>query len=212
MESEKPVRNPLTETALFRPHKSRSHDKCSEISKCPDSCDPPFSHQNRSSQTNMTCFIAKRLACLSGVVMVYTHRVADRRLETRKPKPAWNQVLGRFRARTSRAIDLICISKLEVLLNSLWGKKRSEARKKARKIDRMLTRLVLNLQEIAYIYAVDLNWPGLVCILFLLRETNDIELSQWVKILLKRKKIVQITKETLTCNQFRIGLLITRRL
>ena len=42
----------------------------------------------------------------------------------------------------------------------------------------MLTRLVLNLQEIAYIYAVDLNWPGLVCILFLLRETNDIELSQ----------------------------------
>ena len=76
----------------------------------------------------------------------------------------------------------------------------------------MLTRLVLNLQEIAYIYDVDLNWPGLVCILFLLRETNDIELSQWVKILLKQKKIVQITKETLTCNQFRIGLLITRRL
>ena len=90
MESEKPVRNPLTETALFRLHKSRSRDKCSEISKCPDSCelDPPFSHQNRSSQTNMTYLIAKRLACLSGVVMVYTHRVADRRLETRKPKPA----------------------------------------------------------------------------------------------------------------------------
>ena len=214
MESEKPVRNPLTETALFRPHKSRSRDECSEISKCPDSCelDPPFSHQNRSSQTNMTCLIAKRLACLSGVVMVYTHRVADRRLETRKPKPAWNQVLDRFRARTSRVTDLICISKLEVLLNSLWGKKRSEARKKARRIDRMLAMLVLNLQEIAYIYAVDLNWPGLVYILFLLRETNDIELSQWVKILLKQKKIIQITKETLTYNQFRIGLLITRRL
>ena len=42
----------------------------------------------------------------------------------------------------------------------------------------MLAMLVLNLQEIAYIYAVDLNWPGLVYILFLLRETNDIELSQ----------------------------------
>ena len=75
MESEKPVRNPLTETALFRPHKSRSRDKCCEISKCPDSCelDPPFSHQNRSSQINMTCLIAKRLACLSGVVMVYLY-------------------------------------------------------------------------------------------------------------------------------------------
>ena len=151
-------------------------------------------------------------ACLAWWWSIYTHRVADRRLETRKPKPAWNQVLDGFRARTSRVIDLIWISKLEVLLNSLWGKKRSEARKKAGKIDRMLTGLVLNLQEIAYIYAVDLNWPGLVCILFLLRETNDIELSQWVKILLKQKKIVQITKETLTCNQFRIGLLITRRL
>ena len=76
----------------------------------------------------------------------------------------------------------------------------------------MLAMLVLNLQEIAYIYAVDLNWPGLVYILFLLRETNDTELSQWVKILLKQKKIIQITKETLTYNQFRIALLITRRL
>ena len=221
MKSEKPVRNSLTETALFRPHESRSRDKCSEISKCPGSCelDPPFSHQNQSSQTNMTCLIAKRLACLTGVVMVYTHRVADRRLETRKPKPAWNQVLDGFRAHTSRVIDLICFSKLEVRLNtkipsvrSLWGKKRSEARKKARKIDRMLARLVLNLQGIAYIYAVDLNWPGLVDILILLRETNDIELSQCVKILLKQKKIIQITKETLTYRQFRIGLLITSRL
>ena len=76
----------------------------------------------------------------------------------------------------------------------------------------MLARLVLNLQGIAYIYAVDLNWPGLVDILILLRETNDIELSQCVKILLKQKKIIQITKETLTYRQFRIGLLITRRL
>ena len=75
MESEKPVRNPLTETALFRPHKSRSRDKCCEISKRPVSCelDPPFSHQNRSSQINMTYLIAKRLACLSGVVMVYLY-------------------------------------------------------------------------------------------------------------------------------------------
>ena len=132
MESEKPVRNPLTETALFRPHKSRSHDKCSEISKCPDSCDPPFSHQNRSSQTNMTCFIAKRLACLSGVVMVYTHRVADRRLETRKPKPAWNQVLDGFRARTSRVIDLIWISKLGSSPELVVGEKEIRSAKKGR--------------------------------------------------------------------------------
>ena len=69
------------------------------------------------------------------------------------------------------------------------------------------------MQEIGYIYAVDHNWPGLVDIwLFLLRETNDIELSQWVKILLKQKKIIQITKATLTYNEFRIGLLITRQL
>ena len=33
-----------------------------------------------------------------------------------------------------------------------------------------------------------------------------------MKILLKQKKIIQITKETVTYNQFRIRLLITRRL
>ena len=61
----------------------------------------------------------------------------------------------------------------------------------------------------ANIYAVDHNWPGLVDIwLFLLRDTNDIEVSQWVKILLRQKKIIQVIKATLTYNQFRIGLFI----
>ena len=51
----------------------------------------PFSHQNRSSQTNMTYLIAKILA--------YTYCVADRRLETRKPKPAWNQLFRQVQSR-----------------------------------------------------------------------------------------------------------------
>ena len=169
--------------------------------------DPSFSHHNWSSQTNITCMSHCNLinykmlaSCLICGHDAYPSccrpSPGDQELTETDVKPGFRQVQNTYiSCNWSHASpSLKFASQHENSLGIIHAFVVSE--KQDQKSEYTPGKLIQCLPAWFWIRkkkhklsnaALGHNWPGFVDILFLVRETNDIELiaSQWVKILLR---------------------------